>query len=108
HARPAARRDADERDALLDAAIDPAHHALPHHRTHRSAEEAEFESGDDHGYGEDTALNDHQRVALARLGLSFLQPLRVAAAVLELERIQGPHFGADLVAALRVEQRIDA
>jgi hypothetical protein len=108
HARATARRHAHERDALLHAAVDSAHHALAHHRPHRTAEKAKFERANDCRHRENAALNDHQRVGLAGFGLRFLQPVGIAAAVLELERIERRDLGADLVAALGVEQHIDA
>ena len=60
---------------------------------------------DDQRHGLDRALHHDQRIGLAGLLARLRQPLGVLAAVLELERSTGSDFGADLVAAFRIEQR---
>src|SRR5581483_2272729 len=56
----------------------------------------------------DGPLHDEQRVGLGGLLLRLRQSLGVALGVAELERVDRQHFRADLEAAVRVEQRVQA
>jgi hypothetical protein len=84
-----------------------AHEALADHRAHRAAHELELEGGDDHRQGLHRALHHHQRVGPPRSRPRRRSGARVALAVLELERVDRQHLGADLEAALGIEQQVE-
>src|SRR5581483_393266 len=106
--RAARGADADERQLLLDRDAHPAHEALADHRAHRPAHEVELECRAHQAERLDRALHHHQRIALGGLLLRLRQALGIAPRILELERIERQHLGADLEAPVGIEQRIEA
>ncbi len=108
HARAARGGEADERHFLLDGGFHAAHEALAHHAAHGAAHEVELEAGRDDVDALDRAAHHDQRVGLAGVLQRFLQAFGVLAAVLELERVHRQHFLADLVAAFRVQEGVEA
>ena len=65
HARAAARREAHERRAMLDAVVDRALEALADHRAHRAAQEPELERAGDDRQPFELARDRDQRILLA-------------------------------------------
>src|SRR6185295_891403 len=108
HTRTAARREAHQRGAILDALVDRALEALADHRTHRAAEELEFESTGDDRQRLERAGDRDQRVALTRGLLRGREPVAVPLAVAELERILRRNLGADLFLVALVEETREA
>src|SRR2546427_1177616 len=107
HARTAGRRDAHERQLLVEARVPPAHEALPHGRPHRSAHELELESGDDEGHVFYCALHHDQRFGFAGGLLRFLEPFWITLVVLEFQVVDRRDLDADLEASFRVKKQVE-
>src|SRR6266404_4142041 len=105
-ARPAAGGKAHVRPPLLDAVVHAALEALPDHRTHRTAEELEFECAGHDRQRVQGAGQHYQGITLAGRFLRLGEPLAVALAVAELERILRRDGGADFRARARVEKAL--
>ena len=108
HARAAGGRDAHERHAVLVRDAHAAHEALADDRAHRAAHELELERGEHERHALDAALHHDQRIGLAGLLERRGEALRILLLVLELEAVDRHDLGADLEAAFRIEQLLDA
>ena len=108
HARAARGRNAHERDPVLVGNAHAANETLPDDRAHRAAHELELEAREHQRHALHAALEHDERVGLARLVERGNEPVRILLLVLELEAVDGHDLRADLEAAFRVEQLLDA
>ena len=108
HAGAAARGEADERLAMLDAVVGAALEALPHHRAHRAAEKLELEGAGHHRQLLERARQHDERIGLAGRLLCLDEPILVALAVAELQRILGRDPRPELLGRGRIEEPLEA
>ena len=108
HARPTARREADERQVLFAAALHAAYETFADHRAHRTAEKAKLERGNDQRNVLDGPLHHHQGIVFPGIRPGLLEAFGVTPAVNELQEIDRPDFGADFELAFRVECQVNA
>ena len=92
---------------MLNGCVNATHKALTHHRAHAAPHEVEFKAGRHSAYAQHGTPHDHQGVSFARVFQRFFQTFGVFAAVLELERIHGQHFLANLKAAFIVQKGVE-
>ena len=108
HAGATSGGEANERHFLLDGGVHAAHKTLADHRAHRAAHEVEFKASGHHIDAVHRAAHHHQGVGLAGVFQGFFQAFGVFAAVLEFQGVHRQDFLANLVAAFRVQERIQA
>ena len=109
HARAARGRNDDQRRLLQDGELGGGEHGFAGGHAHRSAHERELESGDDRRHAADPPVRDDDRVAAgAERRLPFLQPVGVAFAVAESQRIDDRPRQFDPGKAAVVEQHLEA
>ncbi|KPM85599.1 hypothetical protein AOR10_24395, partial [Vibrio alginolyticus] len=108
HARPAGGGEADQRNTLLQGHGGGAHELLAHHRTHGATHEGELEGHRDHRQAIQGAAHGDQRILLAGLLLGRGQAVLILLRVTELEAVNGLDLGGKLLAALTVEEPVEA
>src|SRR6266571_1580223 len=107
HARATGRRNAHQRQLLVEARVHPTHEALPHSRPHRSAHELELESGDDERHVFYGALHHDQGFGFAGGLLGLLEPVRITFVVLEFQTVDRRDLDPNFEAPFRVEKEVE-
>ncbi len=88
--------------------VDGTAETLAHHRPHRAAEELELEGTGHDRQAFERSGEHHQRILLTGVLLGSAQPVFVALAVAETQRIFGADAGADLGAGVGIEEPLQA
>ena len=83
-----------------------ANKPLTNHAAHAAGHEVKFKATGDHTNAVHRAAHDDECIGFSGVFHRFFQPLRVLAAVLELERVNRQDFLAKLVTALGVKKGV--